>query len=99
MEGGASRSGDTCIMGFNNDIAMSLKNSNVEANKKAFLPLPSSTNNSHVQRASALMPEDGNGNLMEINNNCMKARIVAHPLFPRLLTAYISCQKVMNSNC
>ncbi|KAG2716931.1 hypothetical protein I3760_03G150300 [Carya illinoinensis] len=93
MEAGASSSGASCMMGFNTDMTMSPINSNVEANNKSCLSLPS-TDNSFGQRASALMPEDGNGNHMEINNNCMKAKIVAHPLFPRLLAAYVNCQKV-----
>lgn len=30
------------------------------------------------------------------NNSCiMRAKIMAHPLFPRLLSAYVNCQKVI----
>lgn len=30
--------------------------------------------------------------------NAMKAKIMAHPHFPRLLAAYVNCQKVKNCN-
>ncbi|XP_015881151.3 homeobox protein SBH1 isoform X1 [Ziziphus jujuba] len=42
------------------------------------------------QRVSSAM----NINIPQESNTCMKAKIMAHPLFPRLLEAYINCQKV-----
>lgn len=96
---GVSSSGTSCMMSFEeNNIMMPLMNSSGEANKKPFLPLPFS-DDSYGQRASALMPEEDIGNRMGTNNSCLRARIMAHPLFPRLLAAYVNCQKVMNSNC
>ncbi|GMY09823.1 homeobox protein SBH1-like isoform X2 [Fagus crenata] len=96
---GASGSGTSCMMGFgDNNMMVPLMNSGVdEANDKPFLPLPLISNNSYGQRlVSALMPEqDIIDNRMETNNNsCMRAKIMAHPLFPRLLAAYVNCQKV-----
>ena len=98
---GASGSGTSCMMGFgDNNMMVPLMNSGVdEANDKPFLPLPLISNNSYGQRlVSALMPEqDIIDNRMETNNNsCMRAKIMAHPLFPRLLAAYVNCQKVIN---
>ncbi|XP_062152555.1 homeobox protein knotted-1-like LET6 isoform X2 [Alnus glutinosa] len=94
--GGGSSSGGTCsMMSFGeNDMNMmmpALMNSGVEAINKQFLPLPLS-DNSYSQRAASagLMLEQD----METNNNCMRAKIMAHPLFPRLLAAYVNCQKV-----
>lgn len=48
---------------------------------RQFLPLPLNNNNSNQQQTG---PSCG-----------MKAKIMAHPLFPRLLAAYVNCQKVM----
>ncbi|KAF5458309.1 hypothetical protein F2P56_022344, partial [Juglans regia] len=94
MEGGANSSGTSCLMGFEgNKIMMPLMNSVVEANNKLFHPLPLS-GNSCGQKTSALMSEEDYGNRMEANNSCMRAKIMAHPLFPRLLAAYVNCQKV-----
>jgi len=94
--GGSSSGGTCCMMSFGeNDMNMmmpALMNSGVEAINKQFLPLPLS-DNSYSQRAASagLMLEQD----METNNNCMRAKIMAHPLFPRLLAAYVNCQKVM----
>ncbi|XP_059450341.1 homeobox protein knotted-1-like LET6 [Corylus avellana] len=89
MEGGGSS-----MMRFGENEMNMMMNSGVEAMNKQFLPLPMSENVCYSQRASAagLMPDQD----MEetTNNSCMRAKIMAHPLFPRLLAAYANCQKV-----
>ena len=103
MEGGASGNGTSCMMGFeDNNMMMPLMNSGHEANSnfKPFLPLPMNTN-SYGQKTSGLMPPQDIVDRMETNNSScmtMRAKIMAHPLFLRLLAAYVNCQKVMNSN-
>ena len=91
MEGGGSS-----MMRFGENDMNMMMNSGVEAMNKQFLPLPLSENVCYSQRASAagLMPEQD----METNNSCMRAKIMAHPLFPRLLAAYVNCQKVITFN-
>ncbi|XP_050247940.1 homeobox protein SBH1-like isoform X2 [Quercus robur] len=99
MEGGASGNGTSCMMGFeDNNMMMPLMNSGHEANSnfKPFLPLPLNTN-SYGQKTSGLMPPQDIVNRMETNNSScmtMRAKIMAHPLFLRLLAAYVNCQKV-----
>jgi hypothetical protein len=91
MEGGGSS-----MMRFGENDMNMMMNSGVEAMNKQFLPLPLSENVCYSQRASAagLMPEQD----IETNNSCMRAKIMAHPLFPRLLAAYVNCQKVITFN-
>ncbi|KAA8526538.1 hypothetical protein F0562_008259 [Nyssa sinensis] len=70
------------------------------------LPLHNSYQNSNSQRGSDLVPQVRNNHdsgcyFMENNNNhdstskCpIRAKIMAHPHYPRLLAAYVNCQKV-----
>ncbi|KAF3443424.1 hypothetical protein FNV43_RR13106 [Rhamnella rubrinervis] len=67
-----------------------------------FLPLPFNNNSNH-QRVSVVnmfQGSDKKGHDQDSNSSTsstssgMKAKIMAHPLFPRLLAAYVNCQKV-----
>lgn len=70
-----------------------------------FLPLPFNNNSNH-QRVSTINMFQGSGkkghdqdssNSSSSTSSGMKAKIMAHPLFPRLLAAYVNCQKVMEN--
>lgn len=77
-----------------------------------FLPLPEAPPNQHQNRntsgGSSMILDDHNTNTN--TNTCyfmdssdastapLKAKIMAHPHYNRLLTAYISCQKVNHLN-
>lgn len=66
-------------------------------NNKMFLPLSwSSATPNNAPRVSAFVPQLNNNNDL-LNNSTCRAKIMAHPLFPRLLAAYVNCQKVRKS--
>ncbi|KAK7262126.1 hypothetical protein RJT34_29686 [Clitoria ternatea] len=77
-----------------NPIPNQHKNTNTNT---PFLPIPCTTNNNHNTNTNTT----GLGYFMEINNDgspsassAVKAKIMAHPHYHRLLTAYVNCQKV-----
>ncbi|CAK9316196.1 unnamed protein product [Citrullus colocynthis] len=85
------------INSTNNPQTLDNNNSN-NNNNKMFLPLSwsstSSNNNAQTQRVSAFVPQSNTNNNDLLTTSTSKAKIMAHPLFPRLLAAYVNCQKV-----
>ncbi|KAF8414143.1 hypothetical protein HHK36_002142 [Tetracentron sinense] len=110
MEGGPSRTSCLMGFGDNSNglssmIMMPLMTSpNAETNT-LFLPLP--PNNHNTTSGPSLILDHNNNNpnsstgfyFMENSNNdssscSIRAKIMAHPHYPRLLAAYVNCQKV-----
>lgn len=78
---------------------------NMETNRK-FLSLPLNNNNSsgsdhrRVPVTSNSIAQDPhyNSHHNSTDTNCsVRDKIMAHPLFPRLLSSYLNCLKVINS--
>ncbi|XP_039060011.1 homeobox protein SBH1-like [Hibiscus syriacus] len=80
---------------------------NTDSSGSLFLPLPLTNNQDHNHNsssASSLIIDDHQNNnsntgcyFMEFNNvasSSIKAKIMAHPHYHRLLVAYVNCQKV-----
>lgn len=108
--GGGSSGNNSCFMAFgeNNNgycpIIMMPPQSDPEAGNSLFLPLPTSDIN---RGGGSMIVEDPSKNItstgyyfMESTNDAAgscsaKAKIMAHPHYNRLLSAYANCQKVM----
>jgi hypothetical protein len=79
---------------------------NADTNNTLFLPLPPTNNQNRDTNTSSFILHDHNNNtntgsyIMDTNNNndgstsAVKAKIMAHPHYHRLLAAYVNCQKV-----
>ncbi|XP_062162397.1 homeobox protein SBH1 [Alnus glutinosa] len=81
---------------------------NTDTNNTLFLPLPPTNNQNRDTNTSSFVLHDHNNNSntgfynMESNNNnnndgnnsAVKAKIMGHPHYHRLLAAYVNCQKV-----
>ncbi|KAJ4980611.1 hypothetical protein NE237_031448 [Protea cynaroides] len=80
--------GDNSLNGFSSMMMMPFMTSlpNAETSNPSFLPL-SPTNNHHHSTSSGTY-------FMDNNDNSSRAKIVSHPYYPRLLAAYVNCQKV-----
>lgn len=76
-----------------NNNSQILDNNNNNVNNKLFVPLSWSAT-STAQRVSAFVPQPPHNNSNHNLQNSCRAKIMAHPLFPRLLAAYVNCQKV-----
>ncbi|XP_031276258.1 homeobox protein knotted-1-like LET6 [Pistacia vera] len=64
---------------------------------KALFPTLNGNNYNSEKVPAGLMPQDSTGTgcfTHTTNITSMKAKIIAHPYFPRLLAAYVNCQKV-----
>ncbi|KAM1015996.1 hypothetical protein ACFX13_046478 [Malus domestica] len=89
MEGGSSRNSSN--LGFlDSSLAAALMNSETRTTSsnsysKQFLSVPLINNIYNLQSH----PQETTDQEMGV-----KAKIIAHPLFPRLLSAYVNCQKV-----
>lgn len=66
---------------------------------KVLFPTLNGNNYNSEKVPAGLMPQDSTGSgcfIHTTNITSMKAKIMAHPYFPRLLAAYVNCQKVKN---
>ncbi|KAH7576701.1 hypothetical protein JRO89_XS01G0133300 [Xanthoceras sorbifolium] len=86
MEGGSSSNNRVCpdddsMMGFG------------DMNSKFFLPLLNYNCDGQIKAPVFVQQDSGNRSNNNICNS-MRAKIMAHPQFPRLLAAYVNCQKV-----
>ncbi|KAI3745401.1 hypothetical protein L1987_58513 [Smallanthus sonchifolius] len=88
MDGDHARS---CLMGFgdnntnhnNNNGSLCLPPSSVVYNNALIF-----SNQDHHRHHTTMVEENNNGNVD------VKAKIMSHPHYPRLLSAYINCQKI-----
>lgn len=82
--------------GLSSMLMMNTSGSGPETSGKVLFPTLSG-NNYNSEKVPGLMPPDSNCDFIHMTNNtAMKAKIMAHPYFPRLLAAYVNCQKVKN---
>lgn len=90
MEGGGG--GGHGLMSFGGDMMMPLmtttsSTSNIPHTNNLFLPLPSHNHQtSNITFTGSYLTDNNNSNI--------RAKIMSHPHYPRLLAAYTNCQKV-----
>ncbi|KAJ4976422.1 hypothetical protein NE237_001528 [Protea cynaroides] len=105
MEGG-SASSNSCLMSFGDNsgnglssmMMMPLMTSAHAETSNLFLPLPPTTSNNHHHHqyhgstsGTYFMENNDSGS----SSGCsIRAKIMSHPHYPRLLAAYVNCQKV-----
>ncbi|XP_043688317.1 homeobox protein knotted-1-like LET6 [Telopea speciosissima] len=106
--GGCGSSSNSCLMSFGGDnnstgngfsssmmMMMPLMSSppNPAETSNLFLPLPPTNRNHHGSSSGTYFMENQSGS--SSSSGCsIRAKIMSHPHYPRLLAAYVNCQKV-----
>ncbi|XP_050381557.1 homeobox protein SBH1-like [Argentina anserina] len=96
MEGGGNNCNSNCyrshgMMGSGSSPGMLMPPPLLNSYTTAADQTSSSSNQQHYFVSLPFNPNQNDGQRYEMN---MKAKVMGHPLFPRLLASYINCQKV-----
>ncbi|XP_009613678.1 homeobox protein knotted-1-like LET6 isoform X2 [Nicotiana tabacum] len=110
MEGGGSSGNTSCLMGYNGDDNNNNSgNAALCPPPMMMMMMPPPINNNNAESSNNIGGNNNNNILflpfMDNNNNnphedancsstSIKSKIMAHPHYPRLLSAYVNCQKI-----